>query len=685
MAVIKSGNGGTDELQVDASSKAARVTLYTISGQPVGGAANTQSSADGTLAAAGQSSLVGLEYNVTSLTIGDGNQAAFQSDIHGNLKVTVVNDLALNTISGVVSVLNLPSIQPVSGSVTANIGTTNGLALDATQTNGTQKTQITNFPTTQQVTGTVSAIIASGLYTITGHASIDNFPSVQAISGTVTSNIGLTNGVSLDTTLTSGAQKTQVTNLPAIQQVTGTVNAIIASGLYTTSGHVTVDNFPALTAVTVSNFPSTQDVRIVNDTALNTVSGVVTVLNPVTSVAVSNFPGTQPVSGSVTVLNPTTAVSVSNLPAVQQVAGTVNAIIASGTYTIQGSVSVSNLPATQTVAGTVVANVGTTNGLALDNTLTSGSQKTQVSNFPSISTITGNVGIPSGVNINNYPATQQVAGTVAVSNFPGTQPISGSVAVSNLPTIQQVAGTVNAIIASGVYVENITQIGGSAITLGQKTGVASLPMVIASDQSSLPVTVGNFPATQPVSGTVSVGNFPASQVVTGTVSSNPLDGAKATYSASIVNLLVAALATDVFTITGNASKVVRVTRVTVTASQTTSGQVNLILLKRSTANTAGTSTSPTIVPHDSLNAASTSVIRAYTANPTAGTLVGNLKTRKVFIGATTGNSDECIWDFGTRPAQALVLRGVNESIAINLNGVTVTAGSFNIAIEWTEE
>ena len=34
----------------------------------------------------------------------------------------------------------------------------------------------------------------------------------------------------------------------------------------------------------------------------------------------------------------------------------------------------------------------------------------------------------------------------------------------------------------------------------------------------LPVSVGNFPASQPVTGTVSVGNFPASQPVTGTVS-----------------------------------------------------------------------------------------------------------------------------------------------------------------------
>lgn len=38
---------------------------------------------------------------------------------------------------------------------------------------------------------------------------------------------------------------------------------------------------------------------------------------------------------------------------------------------------------------------------------------------------------------------------------------------------------------------NITQVGGSAITLGQKTMANSLPVVVASDQSPIPVTVGD--------------------------------------------------------------------------------------------------------------------------------------------------------------------------------------------------
>jgi hypothetical protein len=68
--------------------------------------------------------------------------------------------------------------------------------------------------------------------------------------------------------------------------------------------------------------------------------------------------------------------------------------------------------------------------------------------------------------------------------------------------------------------------------------------------------------------------------------------------------------------------------------------------------------------------------------------VGNIETVAVFIPtatlATYFRSYE--WTFGGRPgAQAIVLRGINEVFSVNLNGVTVTGGSLNIQIEWTEE
>jgi len=53
---------------------------------------------------------------------------------------------------------------------------------------------------------------------------------------------------------------------------------------------------------------------------------------------------------------------------------------------------------------------------------------------------------------------------------------------------------------------DVTRVGGTAMTEGQKAMAASVPVVIASDQSALPVTGAFFQATQPVSiaGTVAV-------------------------------------------------------------------------------------------------------------------------------------------------------------------------------------
>jgi hypothetical protein len=164
-----------------------------------------------------------------------------------------------------------------------------------------------------------------------------------------------------------------------------------------------------------------------------------------------------------------------------------------------------------------------------------------------------------------------------------------------------------------------------------------------------------------------------------------VDGQRATYSAAVSGLVVANTPTDIFTITGSASKTIRITRISFTGTQTTGTQIRVIVLKRSTANSGGTSTSPARVPHDSNNAAATATVLAYTANPTTGTLVGNIRAAKVLVGLTTVNSDQLIIDFGTRNGQGFVLRGTTQVLAINLAGVTIAGNSLDISFEWTEE
>src|SRR5665213_292770 len=119
---------------------------------------------------------------------------------------------AVQPVSGTVAVSNFPAIQPVSGTVTvngtvtANLGTVDGLALDATLTNGTQVTSISNFPATVAVTQSTSPWVISGtvdLGSIDGAATAANQTTVITDLGTIISN------------QTNGTQHTVVDNIPA--------------------------------------------------------------------------------------------------------------------------------------------------------------------------------------------------------------------------------------------------------------------------------------------------------------------------------------------------------------------------------------------------------------------------------------------------------------------------------------
>ena len=171
-----------------------------------------------------------------------------------------------------------------------------------------------------------------------------------------------------------------------------------------------------------------------------------------------------------------------------------------------------------------------------------------------------------------------------------------------------------------------------------------------------------------------------------------------TYSATKVGHVPAASPTDTFTITGSATKVVHVTHIEISGITDSAVPValNVLLLRRSTANTGGTSTnSPALIPHDSTNDTATATVLAYTAVPTTGTLVGTanaaLRSQKLMLTLGTYTATDfppvapIVWDFSDTQGQAPVLRGIGEVLAINLNGVTLVGTcSLNISIQWFE-
>lgn len=193
---------------------------------------------------------------------------------------------------------------------------------------------------------------------------------------------------------------------------------------------------------------------------------------------------------------------------------------------------------------------------------------------------------------------------------------------------------------------------------------------VATDQALVVALSPNSPLP---AGTNSIGS---------TSKSAPL---KATYSASTNNLVPALTPSDIFTITGSASKTIKIHSIQIDATATAAAVIAVFLAKRSTANSAGTSTAPVVVPLDSTSAAGTATVLAYTANPTVGTLVGNIRSEKLLVSTTTSSGETLLINFGNILGSPIVLRGIAQTLAFNLNAVTLAGGSINCFVEWTEE
>lgn len=166
------------------------------------------------------------------------------------------------------------------------------------------------------------------------------------------------------------------------------------------------------------------------------------------------------------------------------------------------------------------------------------------------------------------------------------------------------------------------------------------------------------------------------------------EGRRPSYKAS-VTFTLAASSTDVFTVYGSATKTIRVQELFVTGTNTGNTNALVAIIKRSTADTGGTSTTATNVPLDSANAAGTAVVKAYTANPSLGATVGTLDSQYVFLPvlASTNGVGSVLFDYGDDNEQACTLRGTSEGIAVNMNigGLLPGTTVLSVTATWTEE
>jgi len=144
------------------------------------------------------------------------------------------------------------------------------------------------------------------------------------------------------------------------------------------------------------------------------------------------------------------------------------------------------------------------------------------------------------------------------------------------------------------------------------------------------------------------------------------------YYCSFTGLLPVVNATDVFTVTVSATKIVEVFEIGFSMTKSTSLLINVSMLRRSTANSGGISTLGSFVPRDSMSLPPTSTAHGYTSNPTLGSLVGSFVSTRYFVNGAVALPQQLFFDFKKSP---IILRGVNEVLSLNLAGFTNNASA----------
>jgi hypothetical protein len=170
-----------------------------------------------------------------------------------------------------------------------------------------------------------------------------------------------------------------------------------------------------------------------------------------------------------------------------------------------------------------------------------------------------------------------------------------------------------------------------------------------------------------------------------TIDTEPL---RATYGVFIPDVVPAAAPTDLFQIRGSATKTIRVKALWVEGIATAASDITLRLIRRSAANTGGTSTAPVGVARDTTNDTATAFLLLYSVNPTAlGAAVGVAGGGRVNLAVANSNViDRVALVDNYLDTQAHVLRGPTQWLSLNLNGDPWPAGGvLNLHIIWSEE
>ena len=172
----------------------------------------------------------------------------------------------------------------------------------------------------------------------------------------------------------------------------------------------------------------------------------------------------------------------------------------------------------------------------------------------------------------------------------------------------------------------------------------------------------------------------------------PIDGQRPTFVYTGYGLTPYATPTDWIMLQGSASATVRITRFELRCYATAVAYLETHLVFRTADNVGGTRASQvaSVASYNSSDPAPTALVLLYSVIPTSvgtGIDVRNYRALVQSVtpaaGAATDNTPQI--EYGTRPARAVTLNGVAQSLAINFNAVAVPAGAkYDVLIEWTE-
>lgn len=406
-----------------------------------------------------------------------------------------------------------------------------------TATQGTTPWIVDGSATVQPVSGTVTVLQPTGtnLHVVVDSSALPTGASTSALQ--TSGNVSLS---SIDSKLNSLGQKLSAASVPVViasdqsiipVSVTGSVSATQGTSPWVVSG--TVNSVQSGVWTT----GRTWDLSFAADQV--DASG--------SSVSVSNFPAVQPVSGTVTATQGTSpwvvsgTVAVSNFPATQAVTQSTSPWIISGAVTgpltdtqlratpvpISGTVTTTQGTSPWVVSGTVAATQSGVWSTGRTWTLASGTDSVAAVQSGTWTVQPGNTANTtpwlSTINQGGNSATVTASNALKVDGSAVIQPVSGTVTVTQGTSPWVISGTVTANIGTtnGLALDTtLSALSAKFNSLGQKTMANSAPVVLASDQSAIPVTQSGSWTVTSTQGTspwvTNVSQFGGNAVVTGT-------------------------------------------------------------------------------------------------------------------------------------------------------------------------